>query len=66
MPPMTASGLADAITAAQGTAADPSVQAEANLALATAIVEYIQANAEVVGEVTSGAGSGGTVVGTVE
>lgn len=42
---MTISGLANAITSAQGTASpSPSVQASANTALATAIVNYLTAN----------------------
>lgn len=44
---LSASGLAAAITAAQGAAEDPAIQDEANLKLATAIVNYITANAEV-------------------
>jgi hypothetical protein len=34
-------------------------------AIATAVVEYIQANALVTGTVTSGVGAGGAVTGTV-
>lgn len=42
---LSASGLADAITTSQGIAtASPAVQAAANMALATAIVNYLTAN----------------------
>ena len=45
--PMTAQGMADAMTTAQGPAEDGAKQAAANLALATGIVGYIQANATI-------------------
>jgi len=44
---MTAAGLAAAITAEQGPATDTTIQNDANLKLATAIINYITANAEV-------------------
>lgn len=46
---LTAAGLAAAITAQQGAAQDTDLQNEANLALATAIINYITTNAVVVG-----------------
>ncbi len=63
---MTAQGLADAITAAQGAAEAPAIQADANLKLATGIVAYLTANetVAVTGSVTTGVGAGGAVVGT--
>lgn len=44
----TAQGMADAITEAQGPAQDPSIQAEANLKMATGIVAYIQSSLQFV------------------
>lgn len=41
---LSASGLANAITAEQGTAEDAAKQTDANLKLATAIVNYLIAN----------------------
>jgi hypothetical protein len=69
---LSASGLAAKITEIQGPAEDTAKQDAANLALATAIVEYIKANAQVSVTVTvsttggpaaqSGGGSGtGTI-----
>lgn len=67
--PLAVLGLKAAIIAAEdavyGPAAIPAEQEKFAGALAKAIVEYIQANALVTGTVTSGAGSGGTVTGTV-
>ena len=42
---MTAQGLADAITSAQGTAENTEIQAATNLSLATGIINYLTANA---------------------
>ncbi len=44
---LTASGLAAAITTAQGPAEDTSVQNDANMKLATGIIGYLIANAVV-------------------
>lgn len=53
---LSASGLAAAITAQQGTATDdPATQDQANLNLATAIVDYLTANATITVTLPSGA-----------
>ena len=44
---LSASGLADAITAAQGPAEDPAKQQSANMAIATGIINYLLANTTV-------------------
>jgi len=68
--PMTDSGLSSAIKAAIidlfGTPADPTKLQGTCDAFGKAIVEYIKANAQVTGTVTSGAGAGGLVTGTVD
>ena len=46
---LTAAGLAAAITAQQGAAQDTTIQYAANLALATAIINYITTNGVVTG-----------------
>jgi hypothetical protein len=57
--------IIDEVNAEFGAPDDASKLSKFAQALATAIVEHIQANAAVTGTVTSGAGSGGSVVGTV-
>ena len=58
---MTGSGLAAAFTAVPGIVITDSASL---LAFCNALVQYIQDNADVTAVVTSGAGSGGSVVGT--
>lgn len=41
---LTAAGLAAALTTQQGTSQDPALQNDANLDLATAIINYLKAN----------------------
>ena len=70
--PMTISGMQAAIVAQLntqfGTPADTTQQTKFANAIATAVVDYIQANMLItttdVGTVTSGPGSGGTVTAT--
>ena len=58
----TAQQLADRITAAQGDAEDPAKQAEANLAIATGIVNFLLNDVKVAPgiAVTTPAGAGAT------
>lgn len=53
------------IIAQFGAAADASILNKFCQAIAKAVVDEIQANAAVAGTVTSGAGAGGAVIGTV-
>jgi hypothetical protein len=68
--PMTDSGLSAAIKSAiEGLSGAPSDPAELQKfcdALGQAIVEYLKANALVSGTVTSGAGAGGSVTGSLQ
>lgn len=69
--PMTDSGMSAAIKAAiiAKKGAPPAAGAQDLQdfcdSVGKAVVEYIQANAVVTGEVTSGSGAGGTVTGSV-
>jgi len=63
---LSAAGLAAAITAEQGAPASPegiAIQNDANLKLATAIVNYIVANATVVVASVTGVTAGGAASG---
>ena len=57
--------IKDKLDAEFGAPTDPAWQEKFCKAIAEAIVEEIQASALVTGTVTSGAGSGGAVTGTV-
>jgi hypothetical protein len=52
--PITPAGLAAAITAEQGAAANPTIQNDANMKLATAIINYLVANTVVTATIEPG------------
>jgi molybdopterin biosynthesis enzyme MoaB len=55
---LTAAGLAAAMKAEQGASQDETIQDEANLKVATAIINYLVANTVVSVIVTGGTGTG--------